>query len=171
LEQIVVLKFLGLPLKRIRNLLLDDSGLIDELDRQERALTEKWHELDLIIQTIRAAKQSLSSDQGLDWNLFNQIIRSVEKQNNMDWTQKYYSDEAKRKIEARKTLWSPELQARVTQQWNELFADIEANLDQDPASPAAQALAARWKNLLDRLLWSGISCSAEGFAKVRINPS
>jgi len=69
-------------------------------------------------------------------------------QNDSEWTKKYYSAGAKAKVEARKKLWSPELQAKVSRQWSELFADIEAALDEDPASPKAQALAARWRELL-----------------------
>ena len=69
-------------------------------------------------------------------------------QNETDWTQKYYSPEAKEKIEQRKGLWSPEMQEEVTRKWNALFADIEASLDKDPASPEAQALAARWRELV-----------------------
>jgi hypothetical protein len=40
------------------------------------------------------------------------------------------------------------LQAEVTKQWNALYADIEASLDADPTSAEAQALAARWRELL-----------------------
>jgi len=69
-------------------------------------------------------------------------------QNETDWTNKYYSPEAKEKIEQRKPMWSPEMQEEVTRKWNALFADIEASLDEDPASPKAQALAARWRELL-----------------------
>jgi hypothetical protein len=37
----------------------------------------------------------------------------------------------------------------VTKQWNELLADVEAALGDDPASPQAQALAARWRTLVE----------------------
>jgi MerR family transcriptional regulator, thiopeptide resistance regulator len=47
-------------------------------------------------------------------------------------------------------LWSPELQERVTKEWTELYADVEACLGEDPASPKAQALTARWKNLVEQ---------------------
>lgn len=148
LEQIIVLKFLGLPLKKIHDFLRDESSLTEQLECQHKALAEKRRQLDQTIQAIQAAKQSLAPDREPDWNLFKQIIKEVEMQNDTDWTQKYYSADAKKKIEARKTLWSPELQAQVSQQWTELFADIEAALGEDPFSPTAQALAARWKKLV-----------------------
>ena len=62
----------------------------------------------------------------------------------------YYSAEAQAKLEERKHLWSPELQARVEREWAELFRDVEAALDEDPASEKAQALAARWKSLIEQ---------------------
>ena len=68
--------------------------------------------------------------------------------NDTEWMKKYYTDDAQAKIEERKGLWSPELQARVSQQWSELFAEIEAVLDEDPAGPKAQALLTRWRNLV-----------------------
>ena len=61
---------------------------------------------------------------------------------------KYYSPEAKAKIDERKKLWNPELQAQVTKQWTELVADVEAGIGEDPAGPKAQALAARWRTLV-----------------------
>ena len=70
-------------------------------------------------------------------------------QNDTEWTKNYYSEDAQAKVEARKNLWSPELQERVSKQWAELFADIEASLGEDPAGPNAQALAARWKKLIE----------------------
>jgi len=69
-------------------------------------------------------------------------------QNETEWSKKYYSPEAQEKVEQRRALWSPELQEEVSRKWNALFADIEASLDEEPSSPKAQALAARWRELL-----------------------
>ena len=72
-------------------------------------------------------------------------------ENNTDWTRKYYSDEAQEKIEQGKQRWSPELQERVTEEWTDLFRDVEAAIarGEDPASKPAQALGARWKKLVE----------------------
>ena len=69
-------------------------------------------------------------------------------QDNTDWTAKYFSDEAKAKVEERKHLWSPELQERVSREWNELFRDAETGLTEDPAGPIAQGLVKRWRKLV-----------------------
>ena len=70
-------------------------------------------------------------------------------QNSMDWSKKYYSPEAQEKVEERKKLWSPELQEKVSKEWAQLIADVEAALGEDPAGPTAQALAGRWRKLLE----------------------
>lgn len=148
LEQIVVLKFLGLPLKQIRDLLKKESGLSESLRRQRHVLAGKRRQLDSAIHAIETAEQSLQPKQEPDWNLFKKIIKEIEMQNDTEWAKKYYGPEAQAKVEERKKLWSPELQERVGKQWAELFADIEASLNEDPAGPKGQELAARWRNLL-----------------------
>src|ERR1051326_3374405 len=128
LEQIVVLKFLGLPLGQIRSLLGRESALPAILLRQRRVLGEKRLHLDAAIEAIARAEQWLEAHKTPDWPLFVRIIREIEMQNDTEWSRKYYSDEAKAKIEERRKLWSPELQAKVSLQWAELFADVEAAL-------------------------------------------
>ena len=148
LEQILLLKFLGFSLKQIGALLSDDSDLLDTLRRQRVALNAKRGQLDRAIQAIRETETVLADCSKPDWKIFIRIIKEIEMNNHNEWMMKYYSDEAKSKLEERKSLWSPELQARVSQQWSELFADIEASLNEDPAGPKAQALLTRWRSLV-----------------------
>jgi hypothetical protein len=70
-------------------------------------------------------------------------------QDNMDWSKKYYTEGAQAKIEERKHLWSPENQERWSKEWSDLFRDVEAALGEDPGGEKAQALAARWKKLVE----------------------
>jgi MerR family transcriptional regulator, thiopeptide resistance regulator len=148
LEQIVVLKFLGMPLREIRELLKDQSSLEDALCRQQIVLREKRRHLEQALNAISKAEKSLQSEGSPDWKLFKRVIQEIEMQNTTDWSKRYYSDDAQAKIEERKKAWNPELQEQVTKDWNSLFADIEASLEEDPASAKAQELAGRWKNLL-----------------------
>jgi DNA-binding transcriptional MerR regulator len=149
LEQIVVLKFLGLPLKQIGRLLTRESPLAGTLRRQQQVLAGKRRQLDLAIHAIGQAERSVEGGRDPDWDLFKTIVREIEMQNSTDWSTKYYGEDAKATIEERKALWNPELQAHVTQQWTALVADVTAALGEDPAGPNAQALAARWRTLLE----------------------
>jgi DNA-binding transcriptional MerR regulator len=149
LEQVVVLKFLGMPLKQIRTVLESESKLAVALRRQQAVLAEKRRQLDRAIAAISNAQRSLDSAREPDWKLFQFVIQEIEMQNNMDWSKKYYSPEAQAKVEERKKLWSSDLQEQVSKDWAALVADVEASLGENPAGPKAQALAARWRRLLE----------------------
>ena len=150
LEQIVALKFIGLPLERIRVLLDRETlHLADALRQQHRVLKEKTRLLDRALDAIHEAESALCQGQGPLTAALKRIIEVMEMQSNSDWMMKYYSPEAREKIEERKAIWSPELQAETEKAWKDLIADVEASLNEDPASPKAQALADRWKALVE----------------------
>ena len=148
LEQIVVLKFLGMPLKQIRGLLASEGQLPQALERQQTVLAEKRRHLDRAVAAIENAQQHFDSQREPDWNLLKYIVQEIAMQNSVDWSKKYYSPEAQEKVEARKERWSPELQERVSRDWAALFRDVEAALGEDPAGAKAQELAARWSKLV-----------------------
>jgi DNA-binding transcriptional MerR regulator len=154
LEQIVVLKSIGLPLRELGRLLRQDRGanndaLVQTLTRQERVLAEKRRLVDRAIRAIAAARRALEAGKPVDGELFAKIIKEIVMQEDTDWTRQYYSEEGQAKVDARRHLWSPELQEKVTKQWNDLFRDIEGALDADPASDRAQQLLARWRTLVE----------------------
>jgi MerR family transcriptional regulator, thiopeptide resistance regulator len=151
LEQIVALKFLGIPLPQIKSLLDRDAPeLSDALRIQRRVLEDKRRLLDRAISAIREAEAAIEPGQQPDAALIKKIIEVIEMQNNTDWAKKYYHDAALEKVEQGKQRWSPELQERVTKEWTDLFRDVEAVIarGESPASETAQALGARWKKLV-----------------------
>ena len=150
LEQIVALKFLGLPLKGIKTLLDREARTLPDVLRSQRlALEEKRHSLDLAIRAIRDAEGEIEAGKPVDAQALAKIIEVIEMQENIEFTKKYYSEEAQAKLAERRQEWNPELQVEVTGAWTELFRDVEAALDEDPASAKAQALAARWRKLVE----------------------
>jgi len=151
LEQIVVLKFLGMPLAEIGRVLARRSPLADALRRQQQVLAEKRWQIDVAIHVIARAEESLASSGAPEWELFKDIVREIEMQNNTEWSKKYYSDEAKAAIDQRRRQWTPELQAQVSRDWTTLYADVAAAMQEgeDPGGPRAQALAARWRTLVE----------------------
>jgi MerR family transcriptional regulator, thiopeptide resistance regulator len=151
LQQIVTLKFIGLPLKEIKAL-LDGSNLnlAQTLHLQRQLLHEKRWQIGMAIQAIEQAEQSLRAGNAPDLVVLRNIIGVMERQNNMEWTKKYYSEEAQAKIDEKAAAFTPEMQAQVTQQWNELIRDVEAAIrnNEDPAGTNARALAERWSGLV-----------------------
>jgi DNA-binding transcriptional MerR regulator len=147
LEQIVALKFVGLPLKRIKTLLdRDNLDLAEALPRQRLVLEAKRKLIDRAIRAIQDAERTLASGQRPDAAILKKIIEVLEMQDNANWSERYYSEEALAKLKARE--WTPEMQAESTKKWTDLCREVEASLDEDPAGPKAQALAARWGALI-----------------------
>ena len=151
LQQIVTLKFIGLPLKQIKELLnRGDLDLKSTLRLQRRLLLEKRQQLEAAIQAIEEAERSFQSGSTPDVAALKKIIEVMDRQNSMEWTKKYYSEEAQAKIAERGRAFTPEMQAKVEQDWKGLISDVEAAIagKVDPGSAKAKALAVRWQELL-----------------------
>lgn len=152
LQQIITLKFIGFSLKQIKEILEGkELDLAETLQFQKRVIEAQRRQLDLALKAISRAEKSFTENGMAGWESFNQIIEVINMEQNMDWTRKYYSESAQTKIEERKNLWSPELQERVTHDWNELTKDVEAAIAGgiSPADERAQKLAARWRGLVE----------------------
>jgi DNA-binding transcriptional MerR regulator len=150
LEQIVALKFLGLPLKEIKTLLDREARRLPEVLRSQRlALEEKRRSLEQAIRAIQEAEEAIASGKPADTQVLARIIEVIEMQDNTEFTNRYYSPEAQAKLAGKREDWTPALQAEATRAWSELFRDIEASLDEDPQSAKAQALLARWRKLVE----------------------
>jgi MerR family transcriptional regulator, thiopeptide resistance regulator len=151
LQQIVTLKFIGLPLKQIKDLLDQrDLDLKSTLHMQRRLLMEKRLQVEAAIQAIEEAERSLKSGIEPDLGALKKIIEVMERQNNMEWAKKYYTEDAQAKISERAKTWTPEMQAKVEQDWKSLIGDVEAAIASkiDPADAKAQSLAKRWSELV-----------------------
>ena len=150
LEQIVALKFLGLSLKQIKSLLEREKlDLSAALRMQRKVLEQRRTLLDRAIRAIREAERVVKPGRETDAAVLKKIIEVIEMQDNTDWMLKYHTPEGRRKVEARRQLWSPELQERVSKQWSDLIAECQTALGEDPASPRLQALADRWIGLVE----------------------
>jgi DNA-binding transcriptional MerR regulator len=150
LQQIITLKFIGLPLRQIKELL--DQGDLDlksTLRLQRRLLLDKRMQVETAIRAIEEAESSLQSGGTPDLAALKKIIEAMERQNSMEWTKKYYSEEAQAKIAEKAGTWTPELQAKVEQDWKKLIGDVEAAITkEDPAGQKAGELAKRWSELV-----------------------
>jgi DNA-binding transcriptional MerR regulator len=172
LEQIVALKFLGLPLKQIRAVLNRDSRPLGEvLGAQRRALEEKRRRLDRAIGAITAAERAIQPGQPADSALLRGIIEAIGMSDQQEEMRKYYSDEGWSELSRRREALTEKVREAArdaamegTRKWLALFADVTASLDADPAGPAAQALVARWKALIDEFT-GGHAAIREGLGR------
>lgn len=155
LEQIAALKFLGIPLAEIKLLLKRGPlTLADSLHMQREALAEKRRLIDRALVAIEAAEKNIQAGkrqagqaqvgQMTDASILRKIIEVIDMQPQENFMRKYYSDQAwldKERI-ARET--PAEERKKHVQAMRQVFAEIEADLDRDPASEDAQALTKRW---------------------------
>lgn len=152
LQQITTLKFIGFPLKKIREILRQQQlDLSETLKLQRKIIEAQAHRLNLALKAIERAEKTFAANGETDWESFRQIIEVINMEQNWDWTKKYYSAGAIRKIQERQHLWSSEFQERVSAEWEKLFFEVKAAIDADiePTSERGQELALRWNSLID----------------------
>jgi MerR family transcriptional regulator, thiopeptide resistance regulator len=142
LEQIVALKFLGIPLKRIKAV-LDRAALTlpDALRLQRKVLEEKEQLLHRAIRAIQEAEKTLDPGKPADPAVLKKIIEVTGMQDGVEAMKKYYTTEASWERHRRYYEEGPALE------WRELYRDAAGLLDEDPAGEKAQALVERWFEL------------------------
>src|ERR1041385_4337062 len=110
LQQIATLKFIGLSLKQIKDVLNgNDLDLPATLSLQRRLLTDKRRQIELALRAIEEAERSMGQNRGPDWAALKKIIEVMEMEINKDWMKKYYSDEAQAKIAQKAANFTPEM--------------------------------------------------------------
>jgi len=149
LQQILTLKFIGLPLEEIRLLLERRAlGLGETLRLQREALTEKRRQLDMALRAVEEAERVATGGGEPDWEAFRKIVEVITMQHDTEWMKKYYTEEQLADLARRGT---PEVLERGQRAWQELIGEVQAAVAEglDPASERAQALAVRWEGLIE----------------------
>jgi DNA-binding transcriptional MerR regulator len=144
LEQIIALKFIGVPLKQIKAVLDQPVEMRDLLRLQRMALEEKQQLLSCAIRAIHVAEAAVATGRPAKPAILRRIIGVINMQNEIDVMKKYYStadawEKARRFYEA-----------GPSREWQELYHDVAAAFEQDPSSQMAQMLADRWLKLAQR---------------------
>jgi len=151
LEQIVALKFIGFSLNEIKNILKrGTSDFATTLRQQREAIEEKRERLELAVKAIERAEYVVATSRAPGWETFAKIIEVISMQSNMDWTKKYYSEEAQSEIQKRAATIPREVIEQAQRDWATLISEVQAAVSagEDPASAKSQALAARWSELI-----------------------
>lgn len=150
LQQILTLKFIGLPLEEIKGLLDARAlGLAETLRLQREALSERRRQLDMALRAIGEAEAVVVRGGEPDWDAFKRIVEVITMQHDTEWMKKYYTEEQLADLARRGT---PEVLERGQRDWQQLIAEVQAALAEglDPASERAQSLAARWDGLIEQ---------------------
>ncbi|MBV8733080.1 MAG: MerR family transcriptional regulator, partial [Acidobacteriia bacterium] len=144
LEQIVALKFLGLPLKQIGAVLKRPAlKWRDTLRLQRDALEERRELLGRAIRAITIAEEATGPEGRADTGVLKKVIEVIGMQNNVEAMKKYYADESWEQ-------YRRYYEEGPSAEWRKLYSDAKSLLGDDPVSPAAQELVARWNELARR---------------------
>jgi len=149
LQQIRSLRQLGFPLEQIRELLDRRDGdrashlhvielHLARLREQIRAQQRLCDRLERIAERLRAAEE-VSADE---------LIRSIEA---MTMFEKYYTPEQLEQLAKRREALGEERIREVEAEWPRLMEEVRAEMEKgtDPSDPRVQALARRWKALIE----------------------
>jgi MerR family transcriptional regulator, thiopeptide resistance regulator len=155
LQQILTLRYLGFPLKRIGELLdRDDFNLVASLRVQRQALHDRIAELERISTAIgELVDQRLASGEW-SWQLVVEASQAVAAglTRGEEMMEAYYTPEQMKQFEEARRATPQEEIAAIEQGWTALLAEVRASYDLDPASTEAQALGARADELTARTM-------------------
>ena len=140
LRQILALRALGLPLRRIRELLAPSAPPLQAtLQQQRHVLEEQRRLLDRAIRAIETAEAGLdTSADGTD--ALQALIEVMTMQDGIDEMRKYYSDNVW-------DAWRHYYEIWPSDEWRALYRDVNAFVDTGDInllSDEAQALGSRW---------------------------
>ena len=164
LQQILMLKYIGFGLDEIKKMLTDPKFDISQaLVTQRAVLSQRTEELKGIVAAIDEALTGKSED----WNRFAVIIRAMHMEKGEDLTKKYYSAEAKAKLDERMKSYTPEMAQRDAGRWSEVMSEARKLYEAkaDPAGAEAQAVSARWQGLADEFTMGDLGIT-QGLSKV-----
>jgi|HubBroStandDraft_1064217.scaffolds.fasta_scaffold196196_1 DNA-binding transcriptional MerR regulator len=181
LEQILALRFIGLPLEQIKALLTKTTPLEDALALQREAIVAQRKRLDTALAAIERAQARLETSSHEErWSIVCNVIEGLKMENDWKWTEEYYSPEALDAIKQRRANMHDEEVEQGQRDWTSLIADVEAAATGgvDPKGPQGQTLAQRWRNLIAAFtggnaavhdgvssLWSDQTHWPQGFAR------
>jgi DNA-binding transcriptional MerR regulator len=148
LEEIVALKFIGVPLKEIAAIRRSSGASFAERVRAQRqALQSKQSVLTRAIAAVAAVETALASGRPVGSELFRHITEVMQMDTNHETTVAKYVGLLRAKL-SHLAAMSPEQRTILQGQWTDLIADVKAALGEDPAGPKGQALLNRWLSLL-----------------------
>jgi MerR family transcriptional regulator, thiopeptide resistance regulator len=146
LQQIIVLKFVGLPLTKIAAVLKQPGALRETLDGQRQLLGEKRGRLTMAIDALINMSMAMSAGEEPDWQgVATTATRAAAGDPEM-WWRTYRLQEARRRVMERRRAWN------ATREDYELMRDIKAAVARGdgPSSRPGRALVSRWQDAMAR---------------------
>ncbi|HEY3764808.1 MAG TPA: MerR family transcriptional regulator [Gaiellales bacterium] len=146
LYRILALRSLGLPLEEIGRLLDADVGMADVLGRQLTAIERRMAADADLHRRLRALLAACATH---GEPTLSQITESMEA---MAMAERHYTPEQLQALADRRDALGADGMRAAEQAWADLIAQAEAQraAGTDPAAPAMQAIAGRWRELIEQ---------------------
>jgi DNA-binding transcriptional MerR regulator len=147
LYRILGLRSLGLPLDEIAGLLDAGVPLTEVLERQ-LAVVEERMTADAVLRRRLHNLLAACAREGAP-----SVDDLTDTMEAMAMTDRYYTPEQQKTLARRRDELRPEGMRAAEQAWADLIADAEAEraAGTDPADPRMQAIAARWRELIEQV--------------------
>lgn len=154
LQQVLMLRYLGLPLAEITRLLRrPDFDLIASLRIQRRALRDRISELERIEAGLtRLIDRRVATGQW-DWDMVATASATVQDglTHRGDEMEKHYTPEQMAQFKELGEQMGPEAIRQIEAEWSALITEVRAHRHLAPTDPQAQDLADRWNAANERI--------------------
>ncbi len=157
LQQIIALKYFGFSLTQIKSLLSADVNMIEQFTVQSQFLTAKANALMDASQTLNNLVASCRPDQSIPWESIIQLIEVYRMTEQLEhkWVKDIFTSEELKQYTTFQTELkansTPEQKATFENNWQQLVADIQGNLNKDPKSEIGFELGKRCMELINAL--------------------
>lgn len=144
LQQIVSLRALGLSLDQIKDT-LEGASPLEVIRMHMQRLAGEIEEKQALYARLHYLAERLENHEQVSADEFLQTIGVI------NMFEKYYTKEQLAELAERREQLGDEAIKDVEAEWPRLIASVRAELDRgtDPADPTVQALARRWKELIE----------------------
>jgi len=152
LEQIIALKFLGLPLRQIGRILESPALTLEKSLRvQAGIIAEEVRRLERAARAVRQVGRQLDAEKKVNLKTIIQIIQEIQmsEETKKNWAERFYTPEEMKEFKEIGKGYTPEQMEAYQKKWAALIEEVKSHLGTDPAGPLGQQLARRWKALFD----------------------
>jgi DNA-binding transcriptional MerR regulator len=147
LQQVLTLRYLGFPLRRIGELMRRPGYDVEaSLRAQRRVLRERRNEIDDVASALDRMLQRFEQTSEWDWSLVAEASSEASralarKVNTME------QEQMMKRFEELGAQLAPGEREGIEQDWTALMAEVQANVGLDVTDPKSIALAERWETL------------------------
>lgn len=168
LQQILALKFFGFELKQIAALLNeDDSQSVHNLRIQHQLLHSEISRLQDALQCLSSLIEEADRSKSINWQMTVKLIEvfKMNEQLNQTWLSNIFTQDELKQYAELKVNFTEQQKQDLHQEWLDIIAVAEVNLNHDPASEIGAKLSERtmtWvvqafknKRALGTKIWHG----------------